>query len=293
MKHASLFSGIGGFDLAAEWMGWKNVFHCELNPICQTILKYYWPHAQTYQNIKTTDFSIWRGRVDVLTGGFPCQPYSTAGLRMGKDDERHLWPFMLAAIRQIAPTFIVGENVGGLLSWDEGMVFDEVCADLENEGYEVETYLIPACAIGAPHQRDRIWFIAYSESNKNNRYGQIRLYSKLAGASCQRIAPYPNRKHVEGCRKEGDNNQERNDQRRWKGNEFTTNVLNFWQNFPSEHPVCRGNDGLSERLDAITFSKWRAESLKAYGNAVVPQLVYEIFKAIENFQKKDDKNIIE
>ena len=90
MIHGSLFSGIGGFDLASEWMEWQNAFHCEYNPFCQRVLKYYWPNAATYTDIRETDFTIWRNRIDILTGGFPCQPYSTAGKRKGKEDDRHL-----------------------------------------------------------------------------------------------------------------------------------------------------------------------------------------------------------
>jgi len=102
MTHASLFSGIGGFDLAAEWMGWENVFHCEINPFGQKILKYYWPKAISYGDITKTDFTIWRSRVDIITGGFPCQPFSIAGKRKGTADDRHLWPEMLRAIQEIA-----------------------------------------------------------------------------------------------------------------------------------------------------------------------------------------------
>jgi len=99
MRHGSLFSGIGGFDLAAEWMGWENIFHCEWNEFGQRVLKHYWPNAKSYDDITKTNFTIHRGSIDILTGGFPCQPYSTAGKRKGKDDERHLWPQMLRAIR--------------------------------------------------------------------------------------------------------------------------------------------------------------------------------------------------
>jgi DNA (cytosine-5)-methyltransferase 1 len=123
MTHGSLFSGIGGFDLAAEWMGWDNLFHCEWNPFGQKILNYYWPKAISYNDITQTDFTIWNGRIDVLTGGFPCQPYSQAGKRLGTDDERHLWPEMLRAIREIQPKWVVGENVLGLINWNEGLVF--------------------------------------------------------------------------------------------------------------------------------------------------------------------------
>ena len=160
MNHGSLFSGIGGFDLAAEWMGWENRFHCDINPFSTKICKYYWPQAVSYDNIKTTDFTVWRGKIDVLSGGFPCQPFSTAGKRMGKEDERHLWPEMLRAIREIQPRYVVGENVRGIASWSDGLVFEEVCSDLESQGYEVQAFLLPAVGINAPHKRDRFYFVA-------------------------------------------------------------------------------------------------------------------------------------
>lgn len=162
MKHGSLFSGIGGFDLAAEWMGWENVFHCEWNQFGQKVLKYYWPNAISYDDITKTDFTIWNGRVDILSGGFPCQPYSMAGKRQGTEDARHLWPEMCRAIRECRPTWIVGENVPGLINWSGGLVFEQVCADLESEGYEVQPVVLPASGVNAPHRRDRVWFVAYS-----------------------------------------------------------------------------------------------------------------------------------
>ena len=117
MTHASLFSGIGGFDLAAEWIGWDNIFHCECNPFGQKVLKYHFPKSISYNDITKTDFSIHAGQIDVLTGGFPCQPYSSAGLRKGKADERHLFPEMLRVIKEVQPKWIIGENVRGLVSW--------------------------------------------------------------------------------------------------------------------------------------------------------------------------------
>nr|MDE5945561.1 DNA cytosine methyltransferase [Rikenella sp.] len=116
MTHASLFSGIGGFDLAAEWAGWTNLFNCEIDPFCRRVLKYHFPNAEQYTDIRGTNFAVWRGRIDVLTGGFPCQPFSVAGKRLGTDDHRHLWPEMLRAIREIRPRWVVGENVRGILS---------------------------------------------------------------------------------------------------------------------------------------------------------------------------------
>ena len=161
MTHGSLFSGIGGFDLAAEWMGWTNLFNCEINPFCRTILKYHFPNAEQYADIRTVDFTVWRGRVDVLTGGFPCQPFSVAGKRKGTEDNRYLWPEMLRAIREIHPRWILGENVFGIISWSNGLVFEQVCSDLEVEGYEIQPFVLPACGVDAPHKRDRVWFVAH------------------------------------------------------------------------------------------------------------------------------------
>jgi len=171
--HASLFSGIGGFDLAAQWMGWENVAHCEINEFCLKILKYYWPDANTHKDIKTTDFTIYRGQIDILTGGFPCQPFSSAGLRKGIEDDRHLWPEMLRAIRQVQPKWVVGENVLGIVNWSEGLVFEQVHAEMEASGYEIQSFILPACSVGAPHRRDRVWFICrlISDSASNGFCG--------------------------------------------------------------------------------------------------------------------------
>ena len=253
MRHGSLFSGIGGFDLAAEWMGWKNVFHCEWNDFGKRILNYYWPNAKSYGDITKTDFTIHRGTIDVLSGGFPCQPYSIAGKRKGKEDDRHLWPEMLRAIREIAPTFVVGENVYGLVNWNGGMVFDEVQSDLEAEGYEVEPVILPACGQNAPHRRERIWFVAYSNS-KRREGGEEQFKTKKRST--------PNEKQFKGRNRL---------------------YAEQWENFPTQSPICGGNDGLPTQLDGITFPKWRNESIKGYGNAVVPQIPYQIFKAIEQF----------
>jgi DNA (cytosine-5)-methyltransferase 1 len=258
MKHGSLFSGIGGFDLASEWMRWENIFHCEINPFGRKVLKYYWPNAISYEDITKTDFTIHRGTIDILTGGFPCQPYSVAGKRKGKEDARHLWPEMLRAIQEIQPRYIVGENVPGIINWNRGLVFNEVQTDLENEGYEVQPIIIPACAVNAQHRRDRIWFIAYNNSKRCK--SSCGLYSELY--------------------------------KQKKKNEFNGFYRNYngWENFPITKPtICKRIYGLPTKLDGITFSKWRNESIKAYGNAVVPQVVYEIFKVIQIIDNKKNQ----
>lgn len=340
LKHGSLFSGIGGFDLASDWMGWENVFHCEWDPFGQRVLKYYWPNALTYHDITKTDFTIHRGGIDILTGGFPCQPYSSAGKRLGKEDERHLWPEMLRAIREIQPTWIVGENVRGLVSWNGGLVFDEVQSDLETQGYEVTPFLLPACAVNAPHRRDRIWFVAYSSSasERANKLRCLRCENEKIGVEGPQTIHHASRPNgIEGTTSDSDlllcdkcikhnevNTGERGlsieskKTRTRKGDESFGGVCGLsqsnvtdsdgiglrgqsdwtgesrfinkkskgvdWANFPTVSPICDGDDGLSGRLDSITFPKWRKESIKAGGNAVVPQLVHQLFKTIESYE---------
>jgi DNA (cytosine-5)-methyltransferase 1 len=295
MRHGSLFSGIGGFDLAAEWMGWENVFHCEWNKFGQQVLHYYWPKAICYEDITKTDFTIHRGTIDILTGGFPCQPYSSAGKRLGKEDERHLWPEMLRAIREIQPSWVVGENVRGLTNWNGGMVFDEVQAELEAEGYEVLPFLLPACAVNAPHRRDRIWFVAYSNGSKqrNNRGRNIKKEREVrrneesnvfGELSCDGYVANTDLQRCKWEWEQGIIGKER--QRRKERFSKLDNIKYKWGKFPSVSPICTRDDGFSNRLDGITFPKWRNESIKAGGNAVVPQVVHQIFKAIEQYENR-------
>jgi DNA (cytosine-5)-methyltransferase 1 len=166
MRHGSLFSGIGGFDLAAEWMGWENMFQVEWDSFCQKVLTKNFPNVKRYGDIKEFDGTKYRGLVNIISGGFPCQPFSHAGKRKGKSDDRYLWPEMLRVIREIAPSYIVGENVGGLISMENGKTLDRILSDLGNEGYTTEQFIIPACAVGAWHRRDRIWIIAYSNGTR-------------------------------------------------------------------------------------------------------------------------------
>lgn len=299
MNHGSLFSGIGGFDLAAEWMGWNNEFHCEWMPFPRKVLSYYFPNSISYEDITKTDFSIHRGTIDILTGGFPCQPYSSAGKRLGKEDERHLWPHMLRAISEIKPTYVVGENVRGLTNWNGGMVFEEVCVDLESQGYEVQPILLAAASVGAPHRRDRIWFVAYSSSNglydkskrisqwKDTEFEQWNSTSERLGI--ERIAPNSDCFGYE-CRKERESAERKSqsiNEQPQRRNEFYR--ANF-EMFPTESPICGGDDGLPTELDGITFSKWRQESIKGYGNAIVPQVAYQIFKVIAEMERERKHN---
>ena len=285
MRHGSLFSGIGGFDLAAEWCGWENVFHCEWNTFGQKVLKHHFPKSISYNDITKTDFTIHRGDIDIISGGFPCQPYSSAGKRLGKEDERHLWPEMLRAIREIQPSWVVGENVRGLTNWNGGLVFDEVQSDLEAEGYEVLPFLLPACAVNAPHRRDRIWFIAYSNSygsNKRNSNNEVitsqRGINALSNINESISDGYAANSNKIGLQSKMENGEL--ERRRFS----KSNQRYAWNSFPTKPPICRGDDGLPRELDGITFSKWRQESIKAYGNAIVPQVAYQIFKSICLYQ---------
>lgn len=395
--HGSLFSGIGGPEIAAEEMGWKNMFHCEINPFGRKILDYWFPNSKSYEDITKTNFTEWRGKINVLTGGFPCQPFSCAGQRKGAEDDRYLWPEMLRAIREIQPDWVVGENVAGILSMvqpgsetalgrEESLfgevdrkrilhrqeyVVETVCNDLEREGYFVQPVVIPACAVGAPHRRDRVFFIAHRADagvkGMQRKWEDKVLSDGIApdtnGKRCNNRSDnwkerpfYYNRKRnseedqskrdKRKCRtckngsvasdsqcsgsgqiqqkiqsKQSDgNSSDRNgsewdvtysdtsrlstlrlpsntETEGWKdengqplqssSNARGTLLTEWWQNFPTQSPVCRGNDGVPFNVDNLTipFTKWRQESIKGYGNAIVPQVILEIFKAIEEIEQ--------
>ena len=280
MTHGSLFSGIGGFELAARWCGFTNVFSCEIEPFNRRVLHHHFPESEMHDDIKEMDATQYNGRVDIISGGFPCQPYSVAGKRLGKEDERHLWPEMLRIIREVAPTYVVGENVRGLVNWSDGMVFEEVCADLEAEGYDVQPFILPAAGVGAPHRRDRVWFVAHA----NDAGAEQPLHNNRNGAqSDQERGKQP---FVE-FRQGGSVVTYSNDRR--AGREVQAGRDEFaggdWSRFPTQPPVCGGDDGLPAELDGITFPKWRANSIKAYGNAIVPQVAYQIFDTIKQINQ--------
>lgn len=410
--HASLFSGFGAADLAATWIGWDNAFWCEIEDFSRAVLSYWFPKSKGYGNIKETDFTPWRGKIDVLTGGFPCQPFSVAGQRKGQEDDRYLWPEMLRAIREIRPTWVIGENVGGIISMvqpgsevtvesqaslfeasdketllEQEYVVETVCRDLEQEGYSIQPVVIPACAVGAPHRRDRIFFIAYradagteslqregkdgiyrseitSDSNNigsdcwstsSNRVSKdkkerARVFFKTYGFSSKRIiahahgqklqtrfqargwpdsaktttgmdngierfgglryAPYTHKLNgnlsglrsgwlsqfeASGIRVDTYAYNKRfakqrlvseSDKQGFSGRSYYE-TRRGWRNFPTQSPVCRGNDGLPFDVVRLTISltAWCTGSIKGYGNAIVPQVMYEIYKAIEIIQE--------
>jgi len=298
MTHGSLFSGIGGFDLAAEWMGWENKFHCEWNEFGQKVLKHYWPEAESFHDITKTDFTKYANRIDILTGGFPCQPYSMAGKRKGKEDERHLWPEMLRCIREVKPRWVVGENVLGLVNWSGGLVFHEVQSDLESEGYEVFPYVLPAASINASHRRDRIFFIAHSNNNRCDKYdckskvesniGRLDAFDDINEVLSERTSSNSNCERYSRATSNGIQKMEGITTQQYAIS-TRSHKRTDWLDFPTVSPICDGDDGISERLDSITFSKWRNESIKAGGNAIVPQVVHQIFKAIEQYNQLNNQ----
>lgn len=308
MTHASLFSGIGGFDLAASKLGWTNAFNCEIDPFCRRVLDYHFQDAKGYEDIKTTDFREWRGKVDVLSGGFPCQPFSTAGLRRGKDDDRYLWPHMLRVIREIQPTWVIGENVAGITSMvqpseevevgnsthlfsenyitreEQRFTLEEILQSLERERYEVQAFIIPACGVGAPHRRDRVWIVAYSNSTRSR--DTMRTEQKRTESIREQLKRFKSWSQSFDGLASNSNFQERRRQcefRQREGEFIGRSIKDAqaqWRKFPAKPPVCGGDDGLSRELDTITFPCWRRESIKAYGNSIVPQIAMVLFSVI-------------
>ena len=376
--HASLFSGIGGAEIAASWMGWSNVFHCEIQEFPRRVLEYWYPNSKSYEDITKTDFTPWRGKIDVLTAGFPCQPFSLAGQRRGADDDRYLWPEALRAIREVQPSWFVGENVAGLVTmvqpgedialgrtddiFEENHIFrkeqrftlDEICEGLECEGYAVQPFVVPACAVGAPHRRDRIWIVARRiqgpvahsadagsetmqckreygvhaaglaadadinrqrkrtneqellaecKSTSYNSYGgEIRPAADAVCAGRQKyhaasepvktqFADRQGDKERPAPHSDGDGHTPRKARSGEKQPVGTDCPQGWWRDFPTQSPVCDRNDGVSLGLVGITFPRWRNEAVKALGNAMVPQVIYEIFRAIEKVENDEDADI--
>jgi DNA (cytosine-5)-methyltransferase 1 len=322
MTHLDLFSGIGGFAYAIDRV-WDDVEHifCDNEPFAQKVLKKHWKDSYIYDDIRsitdTTLFNGARGKpsrsrqkeskreagdrisVDILTGGFPCQPFSQAGLRRGTTDDRYLWPEMLRVIRLAKPQWVVAENVRGLLTLQDGVVFQQVCADLEGEGYEVQPFIIPAVAVNAPHRRDRIWFVACNTQHdglnaaKNAKGDTQRSDSNAKrpdelfqseGADSLREAAADTRRT--GGRTRGGQSPQRSTSIRGSSTEKNqrferTSWNTDWMEVAAQ--FCSVDDGLPAELGDLTLTKagHRAAQLKAYGNAIVPQVAVEIMKAIK------------
>lgn len=292
-KHIDLFSGIGGFALAVDtvWPGSEHIF-CDNDTFCQQVLKKHWPKSKIYGDIRTianTGSKKQRGvpsgtrqeipeawdSCDILTGGFPCQPFSQAGRRQGTEDDRYLWPAMLAVIRSCKPTWVIAENVRGLATWNHGLALEQVCLDLEAQGYEVRALIIPAVAVNAPHRRDRIWFVAHRADKHDHRSGEKRrgrgkLTDKNSDAANSGNAGLQRNEQPAAFGK-GKRSPQSIAQRSWDEN---------WPEVAAE--LCRVDDGLPAELDGFKLTKagHRTQRLKALGNSIVPQVAIEIMKAI-------------
>lgn len=425
MIHASLCTGIGACELAATWMGWENAFSCEIDEFCNKVLSYHYPNTTHYGNIFEQDFREWRGKIDVLTAGFPCQPFSCAGKRNGAEDDRYLWNEVFRVIDEVRPTWFIGENVAGITTMvlpgeevkvgsysdicgesysmyekRQRYVIDQIRLDLESIGYTIKPIVIPACAVGAPHRRDRVWFLARRDDTSNpnstglQTQGSEQQATRIAGSGLQwnvadadsnrfgirenkqgnitgsqgktndctcgedGITPDPD---GERCHDGSDNRKKRQvrangkrgvteDKPEWNEREcrvskngtiiansqrvgsdkihenlqpeqpdgdIVDRIIGKWnasnssskglqrevsrntimppesfKDFPTQSPVCNRDDGISFGLSGISFSRWRQESIKALGNSMVPQVVYEIFLAIEQVEETFTKKTI-
>lgn len=269
MTLGGLFEGIGGFPLAATRAGINPIWSNEINHYCCKVLRNNFEHEIIESDIR----DIGRQNltpVDIVSGGFPCQPFSHAGRRKGEADNRFLWPEMLRVIREMEPSWVVAENVAGLVSMDDGKTLERILTDLEAEAYTTESYLIPASAVGAWHKRERLWIVAYRD----------KLNGDLSGLRTGQVS----QQQKAGIQDDSDSNRKRlPESSRGKFGSVQSPIFtpqgcelsgafaekrNYWSTEPE---LGRVANGIPSRMDRI----------KALGNAVVPQIAYEIFKAIK------------
>lgn len=281
MTHGSLFSGIGGFDLAAQSLGWQNVFAVENNQFCQQLLTYHFPQTKIYADIQKFCGRGYRGAVDVVSAGFPCQPFSRIGDRTGRNHNSYLIPEMLRVISEVQPKWWVGENVPGLLDIENGLVLEELLSGMGGSGYQAITLQIPAVAAGADHRRDRLWIVAYSTTayptgiglEKSAAQNWCEKTQVLFGESNDiRIQREYHRRDVQRATecKSGSEFAEQ-DRSRKNGSDCVSNRY----------------DGFSTGLDTRTFPsytrpQWYNHAIKGLGNAIYPAVAKNIFRAIEH-----------
>ena len=288
MKHLDLFSGIGGFALAARWVGIETVQFVEIEPYAQKVLTKNFPEIPIHDNIKTFDATKFRG-IDLLTGGYPCQPFSQAGKRRGEEDDRHLWPEMFRVIREARPDWVLAENVAGHVS----MGLDDVLDDLEGEGYTTQSIVIPACAKDAKHRRDRVWIVANSNSGFSKREDKgIFTGRNSADNGSKYVANSNSTRFREQWRPEsiqseftspqcdgrtladadGSRKAPSRDVGRmgWKSESIENIGNDDFERWLPEPDVGRVAHGIPSRVDR----------LRGLGNAIVPQVAYEIMKGI-------------
>ena len=324
LTHLSLFSGIGGLDLAAEWAGFRTVGQCEWADYPTKVLEKHWPSVPRWRDIRTLTKESFYERtglrtVDVISGGFPCQPFSIAGKRRGTEDDRYLWPEMLRVVEELRPTWIVGENVAGLISMvksvsgfgvesrsinrfpdadyyeailsrQEDMLLVSLVGDLERIGYEVQPFVIPACAVGAPHRRDRVAIVARNtDSGLQSEKQKIRARENTKPSGICNDVAYRNNRQCQrpqrevqarrnaansGCKDVSDaKSTERPRERRETRRRRAEPRCSGW--WSVEPDVGRVAHGVPDRVDR----------LRCLGNAVVPQQFFPIFDAIARIEK--------
>ena len=303
LTHFSLFSGIGGIDLAAEWAGFQTVAQCDNAEFPTKILTKHWPDVPKWKDIRNVTRETFKAKtgqdtVTLITGGFPCQPFSQAGKRRGSADDRYLWPEMFRVIEELRSDWVIGENVAGFIN----MALDTAISDLEGLGYQTRAFVFPACAVDAPHQRMRCFIVGHSNNNgqslttlagstaapcddsqkrtatpgQSPRTGGQTDHATLANAcnlgrqGRHELQPYPDSRWFNppseqtGRPKPG---------KSVKYREAVPEDSEGWQWSP-EPGVGRVADGVPDRVDRI----------KALGNAVVPRQVYQVLRAIAKIE---------
>jgi DNA (cytosine-5)-methyltransferase 1 len=277
-----LFSGIGGFSLGLEAAGMETVAFCEQNKFCQKILAQHWPTLPIHSDITELNGYEYRGSVELVCGGFPCQPFSVAGKQLGAEDDRALWPEMLRVIREVAPRWVIGENVSGIIP----MELDKVLSDLEGEGYTCWTFVLPACAVDAHHRRDRVWVLAHSECG----LGGKGIISEHGDQSDERGEATQRRNNPEGSRLDGETVPHPHGSRQQRGSvsvgiqsEHSNPDISGDTRGQQTAPVWLAEPNVARVANGIPS---RSHRLKALGNAVVPPLVAEIGRIVMEFDQK-------
>ena len=258
--------------MAAEWAGFETVGQCEFADYPTKVLEKHWPNVPRWRDIRdvTTESieeKIGLRTIDLVSGGFPCQPFSLAGKREGKGDERYLWPEMLRVVSELKPSWVIGENVPGIIN----MALEQVCSDLENEGYEVQPFIVPATAVEAPHQRKRVFIVAHSNGERKlQSQGAIEEFRGRISNSGENVAN-ANSKGLQGGAKSGNISSERT-----KTVQQPSGCCKSGGRWEIEPDVGRVANGVPSRVDR----------LKCLGNAVVPQQIYPILQAIADIENK-------
>jgi DNA (cytosine-5)-methyltransferase 1 len=271
--HLDLFSGIGGFALAAKWNGYRTVGFCDNEPYAQAVLKKHWPEVPCHKDIREVRGDLYAG-VSLLTGGFPCQPFSVAGKQRGKDDNRYLWPEMLRVIREARPAWIIGENVAGIVN----LALDTVCSDLEAEGYEVEPIIIPACAVDAPHRRDRVWIVAHAKGfNASGETWEFCEKKRRQGKSLRRKFGGTGNLSADVANAEGGKRGEIRIEGEKEGAQCGHVVPGVGGGFYREQAQWLPEPNVGRVAHGVPN---RVAKLRGLGNAIVPQVAAEIIRNI-------------